>query len=65
MPWHERRQGRTEAKVELAFPFDSITQQPKLSEQGQHVFAFLPVQRLAQLQVRHLDSARVPANNEG
>lgn len=51
MPMHERREGRTDAKIELAFPFDSITQQPKLSEQGQHVFAFLPLQRLLQLRV--------------
>jgi hypothetical protein len=65
MPLHERRQGRTEAKIELAFPFDSITLQPKLSEQGQHVFAFLPLQRLAQLQVRHLNTAQAPANDEG
>lgn len=63
MPLHERRKGRTEAKIELAFPFDIITQQPKFSEHGQHVFAFLPLQRLAQLQVRHLHSARVPAND--
>jgi hypothetical protein len=51
MPPHERRQGRTEAKIELAFPIDPATGQPKLSEQGQHVFAYLPLQRLAQVQV--------------
>ncbi|USP74759.1 hypothetical protein yc1106_02033 [Curvularia clavata] len=50
MPLDERRKGRNEARIELAFPFDSITEQPELSEQGQHVFAFLPLQRLAQLQ---------------
>ncbi|EUC32544.1 hypothetical protein COCCADRAFT_98398 [Bipolaris zeicola 26-R-13] len=64
MPVHERRQDRTEAKIELAFPFDSITQQPKLSKQGQHIFAFLPLLRLAQLQVRHPNSAQAPANDE-
>jgi len=64
MPLDERRQGRTEAKIKLAFSFDSITHQPELSEQGQHVFAFLSLLRLAQLQVHHLDNARAPANDE-
>lgn len=51
MPFHERRQGRSQAEIELAFPVDSETRQPKLSETGQYVSAFLPIQRLAQLQV--------------
>lgn len=51
MPFHERRQGRSQAEVELAFPIDPDTCQPKLSETGQYVSAFLPLQRLAQIQV--------------
>lgn len=51
LPQNDRRQGRTEAKIELAFPFDPATQQPKLSAQGQHAFAFLPLQRLFHVQV--------------
>ncbi|KAI4683813.1 uncharacterized protein J4E84_006652 [Alternaria hordeiaustralica] len=52
MPAHEYREGRGSARVELAFPVDSTTQQPKLSESGHHVFAYLPLQRLQQIQVR-------------
>ena len=51
MPEDDRRIGRTRAKVELAFPYDTVTQKPKLSELGQHVFAYLPLQRLPQIQV--------------
>jgi hypothetical protein len=51
LPAHERRMNRTEATIELAFPIDPTTQQPKLSQLGQHVFAFLPLQRLPQVQV--------------
>ena len=51
MPSHDRRKNRKEAKIELAFPIDPTTQQPKLSEMGQHVFAYLPLQRLSQIQV--------------
>jgi cbb3-type cytochrome oxidase cytochrome c subunit len=52
MPKDERRNGRKSALVELAFPIDQVTKQPKLNELGQHVFAFLPLQRLPQIQVR-------------
>jgi hypothetical protein len=51
MPYHERRKHRREAVVELAFPINSDTHQPKPSSSGQHVFAFLPVRRVVQLQV--------------
>lgn len=51
MPHHERRKDRREAEIELAFPVDPVTEQPKLSELGHHVFAFLPLQRVPQLQV--------------
>ncbi|KAH6212673.1 hypothetical protein HBI42_148920 [Parastagonospora nodorum] len=50
MPHHERRKDRIEAQVELAFPINSDNGQPKLSASGHHVFAFLPLQRVAQLQ---------------
>jgi hypothetical protein len=51
MPPHERRPGRTSAQITLAFPIEPSTQQPKLSEMGQHTFAYLPLQRLSQIQV--------------
>jgi hypothetical protein len=51
MPIDQRRKLRREAKIELAFPIDPVTQQPKLQPMGQHVFAFLPLQRLPQIQV--------------
>ncbi|KAH8704618.1 hypothetical protein GQ44DRAFT_777898 [Phaeosphaeriaceae sp. PMI808] len=50
MPYHERRKNRKAAKIELAFPVDPDRLQPKLLEQGQHVFAYLPLQRLPQIQ---------------
>jgi hypothetical protein len=54
LPAHELRKNRTKAKIEIAFPIDSTTQQPQLSERGQHVFAYLPLQRVPQIQVsRH------------
>jgi hypothetical protein len=56
MPRDERRKGRTEAEIKIAFPVNADTQLPELSEQGQHVFAYLPLQRLPQLQVRPLAS---------
>ncbi|KAF2680362.1 hypothetical protein K458DRAFT_94472 [Lentithecium fluviatile CBS 122367] len=49
MPEHERREGRSQAKIDLAFPVTSDGQ-PKLSDVGQHAFAYLPVQRVSQLQ---------------
>jgi hypothetical protein len=52
MPYHERRQGQTVADIVLAFPIDPITQQPKQSDSGQHVFTYFPLQRLSQIQVR-------------
>jgi hypothetical protein len=54
MPEHKQRQGRSSAKVKLAFPIDPITRQPKLSQLGQHVFAFLPLRRLQHLHVRYV-----------
>jgi hypothetical protein len=43
MPHHALRKDRSEARIELAFPVDPITQLPKLSTLGQHVFAYLPL----------------------
>lgn len=51
LPADERRKNRTEAKIELAFPIDPLTEQPKVSDMGQHVFAYLPLQRLSRIQV--------------
>lgn len=61
MPHHERRKGRKVTEVELAFPVNTSTQQPMLSDSGQYVFAFLPLQRLAQLQVSTQEPA-IPRN---
>lgn len=52
MPENKYRQGRKSARIDLAFPVDLESQEPKLSKSGQHVFAYLPVQRLPQIQVR-------------
>lgn len=51
LPEDERRKNRTEAKIELAFPIDSLKEKPKVSNMGQHVFAYLPLQRLSKIQV--------------
>ena len=46
MPEDERRQGRTISKIELAFPFDARTLEPKPSAVGQYIFAYLPLHQL-------------------
>jgi hypothetical protein len=51
MPPHDLHEGRSEAKIQLAFPIDPNTRQPKLSKRGQHVFTYLPLRRLSQLPV--------------
>jgi hypothetical protein len=51
MPSHERRPGQQNCNIELAFPIYADVCQPKLSNLGEHVFAFLPLQRLAQIPV--------------
>jgi hypothetical protein len=51
MPEDERRRGLHTALVQLAFPVDAVTKKPNLSLLGQHVFAYLPLQRLPQLGV--------------
>jgi hypothetical protein len=51
MPKDPRREDRLEAKIELGFPISSESQ-PKVSPSGQHFFAYLPLQRLPQVQVR-------------
>ncbi|RAR05911.1 hypothetical protein DDE83_007182 [Stemphylium lycopersici] len=50
MPKDKRRKGRKSASVKLAFPVDPDTHQPKLSKLGQHAFAYLPLQRLQNIQ---------------
>lgn len=52
MPEHERRKGRNKTSIDLAFPINPETEQPQTSTMGQHIFAYLPLQRLPQLQVR-------------
>lgn len=54
LPEEELRLGSTKSTVQLAFPIDSETQ-PILSDHGQQVCAFLPLQRLPQLQVITVD----------
>jgi hypothetical protein len=58
MPPHERRPGQQKSTIELAFPIDTVGRKPKLSNLGQHVFAFLPLQRLSQVQVSVYHSTR-------
>lgn len=53
MPQDRRRKDRSSVSIELAFPIDPSTMEPKVSERGQHVFAYLPLQRLSQIQVRN------------
>jgi hypothetical protein len=62
MPENDARRGRTRAKVELAFPYDAHTNQPKLSERGQHVFAHLPLHILPQIQVSDHESKCKPCH---
>lgn len=50
LPHDDRRQGGDTRKVSLAFPINE-SGQPSISERGQHVFAFLPLQRLPQIPV--------------
>ncbi len=51
MPSDRRRQGRKDVKVVLAFPFDILNMKPTLSLRGQHLFAYLPLQRIPQIMV--------------
>ena len=46
------RKHRRETSVTLAFPTDPVDWKPKLSNMGQFLFAYLPLQRLPQLQVK-------------
>jgi hypothetical protein len=64
MPPHVRRVNCNEAKIELAFPVDPTSQLPKLSSLGQHIFAYLPLQRLPQLQVSIIRSIPTCANHD-
>ncbi|OAL53028.1 hypothetical protein IQ07DRAFT_585016 [Pyrenochaeta sp. DS3sAY3a] len=49
MPEDDRRKNRKEAEVKLAFPVNTNSMKPEISENGQYLFAYLPVQRLPQI----------------
>jgi hypothetical protein len=63
MPETEYRKGRKAARIELAFPVEPVTQQPKFSKLGQHVFAYLPLQRLQQIQVSSSHPRKIYADS--
>ncbi|KAF1938515.1 hypothetical protein EJ02DRAFT_457780 [Clathrospora elynae] len=65
MPVDERRRGCKSVVIELAFPVMPATQQPKLNGLGQHLFAFLPLQRLPQIQFLIQSDFITSANREG
>ncbi|ORY18241.1 hypothetical protein BCR34DRAFT_596464 [Clohesyomyces aquaticus] len=50
MPIDDRRKDKQTVTIDLAFPVYPETWKPKLNQMGQHVFAYLPLQRLPQLQ---------------
>ena len=56
MPEDERRKSQSTVSIDLAFPVDPTTKQIKLCDMGQCVFAYLPLQRLQQLQVCFLST---------
>ena len=53
MPADDRRRRRT-AEVQLAFPVDPETQTPQISEEGEDIFAFLPMMRRREIPVSPL-----------
>ena len=52
MPVDKHRKGRSRSKLKLAFPFDPTTNFPIIDDDGQHVFAYLPLYRKPNLPVR-------------
>ena len=52
MPFDKHRKGRGRSKLKLAFPFDPTTNCPIIDDDGQHVFAYLPLYRKPNLPVR-------------
>lgn len=54
LPHDDRRQGVDMREVSLAFPVEVGSEEPIVSERGQHVFAYLPLQRLPQIPVGDL-----------
>jgi hypothetical protein len=52
MPVDKHRKGRGHSKLKLAFPFDPTTNCPIIEDDGQHVFAYLPLYRKPNLSVR-------------
>lgn len=56
MPKDERRANYQTSTISVAFPIDPSTNLPKLSDRGQHIFAYLPLHRLSQIQVSSLST---------
>jgi hypothetical protein len=52
MPLEKRRRGMETSKVQLAFPLCSEDFRPLIEQRGQHIHAFLPMCRVAQIPVR-------------
>lgn len=51
---HEESDVQQNTTVELAFPVQRNSGLPNVSDCGQHIFAFLPMKRMAQLPVRNI-----------
>ncbi|UPX10550.1 uncharacterized protein EKO05_0001202 [Ascochyta rabiei] len=66
LPADERRKNRTEAKIELAFPIYLVEdkEEPEVLNMGQHVFAYLPLQRLSQMKFLIQSDFITAANRE-
>ncbi|KAF1842835.1 uncharacterized protein K460DRAFT_367777 [Cucurbitaria berberidis CBS 394.84] len=64
MPQDRRRKDKSSVTIDLAFPVDPSTMKPKVSERGQYVFAYLPLQRLPQIQFLIQSDFITAANRE-
>lgn len=51
MPEDKHRKNQQKTTIDLAFPVNSDKNLPQRSPMGQHIFAYLPLKRLSQLQV--------------
>lgn len=57
MPEDDKRPGKTKAEVQLAFPVSDATgKHPKISDDGEFVFAYLPMSKKRHLPVRQFSS---------
>ena len=54
LPQDDKRHGKDTSDVSLAFPIELVSGEPIVSERGQHVFAYLPLQRLPQIPVGNI-----------